>query len=367
MDKMPIMIISPSFELLGEIRNYESLQFTRRFYTVGEFELHINVNKPNTGALVNGNLIMLGNQGNKAGIIRHRENEIDENGDATDTLIIKGPTLKGVCAQRLVVPDTSGDGYDSSTGAQETIIKHFVTAHLVSPADASRKISQVAIAADQQRGAQDKWRFRFDVLSDALDTVGEYSKLGWDITLDLANQEWVFDVIPGRNLTASQSVLPPVIFNAEWGNIKTPHLIQSWINAATQGYCGGQGDGVDRLIQQVGSTSGLDRMEQFFDCSEAESAAELLSTGAQKLAEAAPTNTFEFGIDPLRPFIYGVDYDLGDTVTAISKKWGVTMDTQITEVKEVYEADGNSIEPTFGTSTPSLISYIKQQVKRTVR
>ncbi|MCY9758901.1 siphovirus ReqiPepy6 Gp37-like family protein, partial [Paenibacillus alvei] len=40
-----IRIIDTSFNLLGEIDNYESLQFIRRFFGTGEFELHISVGK----------------------------------------------------------------------------------------------------------------------------------------------------------------------------------------------------------------------------------------------------------------------------------------------------------------------------------
>ena len=366
MEAPSVRIISPGFDLLGEIRNYESLQFTRRFYSVGEFELHININKANTDALQNGNLIMLGKDGTRTGIIRHRENEIDENGDSTDTLTIKGPTLKGVCGQRIIVPATDSDGYDSFSGTQEAVMKHFVNTHCVSPTDTNRIIKNLVIAADQGRGASDQWRFRFDNLADALEQVGQYARLGWDVTLDLGSSQWIFDVIKGRDLTAAQDTLPPVIFSTEFSDIKAPHFITSWLNAATVGYAGGQGDETNRLIQSVGSASGLGRMEMFLDCSDAENAAELVSKGTQKLEESAPTKTFEFSVIHDRPFVYGSDYDLGDTVTARSKKWGITMDAQITELKEIYETDGNSIEVTFGTSVPSLRKYINHKTYRAV-
>jgi len=365
MNDAVIKVISPGFDLLGEIRNYESLQYTRSFYGVGEFELHISNNQQHANVLVNGNILMLDKAGQKACIIRHRENEIDENGDETDLLIIKGPQLKGILSQRLIVPPTDGDGYDSFSGTQEAIMKHFVDAHCISPTDTNRTIPHLALAADQSRGIQDKWRFRFDVLSDALETVGQYAKLGWDVTLD--SEQMLFDVIQPHDRTASQDTLPPALFSTEFGNVKVPHFIQSWIGAATQGYAGGQGDGVDRLIQQVGSSTGLDRMETFLDCSDAESAADLLTLGTQKLAEVAPTQSFEFSVIPDRSMTYGKDYFLGDTVTVWSKKWGVQMDAQITQLKEVYESGGASLEITFGEATPSLRRFIEHKTFRTVR
>lgn len=367
MKNIPIRIISPQFELLGEIDSYESLQFIRRFYRVGEFELHINVNKQHTDKLVNNNLILLGSSFNKVGIIMHRENEIDENGDMTDTLVIKGPTLKGIMSRRLIVPPTNGNGYDSQTGSIETILKTFVNNNIVNPVDVNRKIPQVVIAADQHRGKQDAWRARFEVLSDKLSEIGEYAQLGWDVTLDTINNSWMFDVIEGRNLTVNQDTLPPVIFSSDFDNIKNQHFIQSILNSYNVGYAGGQGDEINRLIQQIGSVMGLERIETFLDCSQAADITELITQGTQKLNELKETKTFEFSIIPDNTFIYEQDYDLGDYITAQSKKWGITMNAQIIELAEVYEVSGNSLEATFGTNIPNLLTILKRSTKKAVR
>lgn len=367
MDKVPIRIIDKDFNLLGEIDDYESLQFIRRFYKVGEFELHINVNKSNTDKLQEDNLILLDTSFNKVGIIMHRENAYDQNGEPTDTLIIKGPVLKGVMNRRLIVPPVSGNGYDSQTGSIETILKAFVNNNVVTPIDSGRKIQQVVIATDQQRGKQDKWRSRFEVLSDKLAEIGEYAQIGWDVTLDINNSAWVFDVVIGKNLTVDQDTLPPVIFSVDFNSIKSRHYISSSLTAKNVGYCGGKGDDADRLIQQIGDKIGLERIETFIDCSQAEDATELLGLGTQKLDELKKTESFEVSILPEGSFIYEQDYDLGDFVTAQDRKLGITMNAQIIELKEVYETSGFSLEGTFGTNIPSLLTIIKQNNKKIVR
>ncbi len=367
MDKVSIRIIDKDFNLLGEIDDYESLQFVRRFYKVGEFELHINVNKNNTDKLQEDNLILLGSSFNKIGIIMHRENSYDQNGEPTDTLIIKGPTLKGVMSRRLIVPPVSGNGYDSQTGSIETILKAFANNSIVNPVDAARKIPQVAIATDLKRGKQDKWRSRFEVLSDKLAEIGEYAQIGWDVTLDTINNKWVFDVIEGRNLTVDQDTLPPIIFSVDFNSIKSRHYISSSLTAKNVAYAGGKGDDSDRLIQSIGEVTGLERIETFIDCSAAEDATELLSLGTQKLGELKKTESFEVGILPYGSFIYEQDYNLGDTVTAQDKKLGVTMNAQIIEFKEVYETSGFSLEGTFGSNIPNLLTMLKKETKKIVR
>ncbi|QXE20005.1 siphovirus ReqiPepy6 Gp37-like family protein [Clostridium sp. 001] len=366
MDNVPIRIISPNFELLGEIDDYESLQFIRRFYKVGEFELHININKNNTDKLQENNLILLGSSFNKVGIIMHRESGYDQNGEPTDTLIIKGPTLKGVMSRRLIVPPVNSNGYDSQTGNIETILKAFVNNSVVNPADASRKIPQVTIAADQQRGKQDKWRSRFEILSDKLDEIGEYAKIGWDVVLDANNNAWVFDVIEGKNLITDQDILPPVIFSIDFNSIKNRKYIGSIINAKNVGYCGGKGENEDRLIQQIGEVSGLERIETFIDCSSAEDANELLTLGSQKLGELKKTESFEVQVIPEGSFIYGQDYDLGDFITAQDRKLNITMDAQIIELKEIYEVSGFSLEATLGTNIPTILDKFKNNKSSSV-
>lgn len=367
MNRVPIRIIDKDFNLLGEIDNYESLQFVRRFYKVGEFELHINVNKNNTDKLQEDNLILLGSSFNKVGIIMHRENSYDQNGEPMDTLIIKGPTLKGIMSRRLIVPEINSNGYDSQTGSIETILKAFVNNHVVNPTDATRKIPQVSIDIDQQRGKQDKWRSRFEVLSDKLAEIGEYAQIGWDVVLDTVNNKWLFDVVIGKNLIVDQETLPPVIFSVDFNSIKSRHYIGSSLTAKNLGYCGGKGDDADRLIQEIGTVSGMERIETFIDCSSAEDVAELLSLGTQKLNELKKIESLEGGILPEGSFVYEQDYDLGDFVTVQDRKLGITMNTQIIELKEIYETSGFSLEGTFGTNIPNLLTTIKQNNRKIVR
>ncbi|AJD31586.1 hypothetical protein FDE98_02410 [Clostridium sporogenes] len=364
MNDIPIRIIDKDFNLLGEIDNYESLIFIRRFFKVGEFELHINIDKQNTDKLHEDNLIFLGVYFNKVGIIEHIDKSMSE--DGKEQLVIKGPTLKGIAKRRLIIPSI-GQGYDNAIGSQETIIKQFTNNNIVNPVDVNRKIPQVIIAKDKQRGKQDAWRTRYENLADKITEIAEYSNLGWDITLDTNNNKFVFDVIEGKNLTVDQELLPPVIFSVDFDNIKNKHFVKSLLNYKNVGYCGGKGEDEERLIQQVGEAKGLSRNEVFIDCSQADDISELKSMGNHKLDDFKIVNTFEAQVIPYGAFIYGQDWDLGDIVTVQDKKWGVTLNSRITEIKEIYEVNGFNLECVFGNSIPTIIDKIKKVSKKDVR
>ncbi|MED4359479.1 siphovirus ReqiPepy6 Gp37-like family protein [Geobacillus stearothermophilus] len=370
----PIRILTPTLDLLAEIDDYESLLFTRRWHEVGEFELRINRHKRHTELLQRGNLIMLGASRNKVGIIRHREIELDENGKASENWLVKGIALKGVMAQRIVVPSV-GDSHDRANGSAETVMKHYVDRHVVNPVDTKRKIDMVVIASDQQRGSSISWESRFKNLADELIEISKASGLGWDVILDFQQKKWIFDVFEGRDLTVNQSVNPPVIFSPQFESLKQLSFVESDYNYKNFGYIAGQGEGEDRRVVEVGEAEGLSRIETFIDARdiseqdedqqalpEAEIIAKLQQRGQQKLSEFAEEFFLEGQILTNSPFVYEKDYDLGDIVTIQNREWGVTRDARITEIKEIYEPGGFQIEATFGESRPTLVKKLKQEL-----
>ncbi|MCD3217821.1 hypothetical protein G8S55_11395 [Clostridium botulinum C] len=363
MNKVPIRIIDKNFNLLGEIDNYESLIFIRRFSRVGEFELHINLDKQNVDKLKEDNLILLGAYFNKVGIIEHIEKNMSE--DSKEILVVKGSTLKGIIKRRITVPPAD-TAFDRAIGKQETIIKQFINNNVVAPADKDRIIPNLIIAPDKNRGAQDGWRTRYENLADKIQEIAEYSNLGWDITLDTNNNKFIFDVIEGKNLTSEQEVLPPVIFSIDFDNIKNKHFIKSLLNHKNIAYAGGKGEDEERLIQQIGESKGLSRREIFIDCSQAEDIKELKSMGEHKLNDFKIVETFEASVIPYGSFNYMQDWDLGDTVTVMDRKWGVILNTTIIEVKEIYEVSGFNLEVTFGDHVPNLLDSIKKISKKII-
>jgi hypothetical protein len=91
--------------------------------------------------------------------------------------------------------------------------------------------------------------------------------------------------------------------------------------------------------------------------------AALLARGQEKLDSRGVTKNFSSDINTGANLVYRVDYDVGDRVTSFNKNWNVRIDARITEVSEVYEVKGESLEVVFGESFPSLYKQIKQITK----
>ena len=59
---------------------------------------------------------------------------------------------------------------------------------------------------------------------------------------------------------------------------------------------------------------------------------------------------------------YKVDFDLGHIVKVISKAWGVSMTTRITEVEETYDSDGRSVSVVFGKAEVTITQKIQSNM-----
>ncbi len=363
----PIRIFSPTLNLLAEIDDYESLIFTRNYHKAGNFQIVINFNKKDTKYLVKNNTIYLSPR--KCGIITHKEIEVTKRGE--EIITVNGYTLSGITKDRVTVTS----GYDRVNSNAETIIKTFVDNNLVNPLDTDRKYPLLEIATNQSRGQTEVIQTRYKNLEEELEKISLLTGLGWEISFDTTRL--LFDVYEGKDLTATNGVNNPVIFSTDFDNIKNQKYIDSIKDAKTNAYIGGQGEGGDRTIVEVGTNAGRDRKEVFVDARDigaseepiptpAEIEERLIARGNQNLSELRPFQSFESRILTYSNFVYEVDYNLGDIVTVQSKKWGLTLDTRITEISEIYERDGFNIDAVFGDSVPTIQDKIKQRIDNVV-
>jgi len=134
----PVSILTPDFKWLGEVDDYESLQFKKIFNKPGTFELHINLNKNLTETLQEGNLIVLSPK--KVGVVLYRE----LNRENSEELIIQGYTLSGHIGRRLIIPPNN-QSQDNIKDNVESVLKHYVMQNAVNPIDADRIIPEYGV------------------------------------------------------------------------------------------------------------------------------------------------------------------------------------------------------------------------------
>ena len=343
-------IIDREFNLLGEIDDYSSLILGKNWHNIGSWELHLHEDTNYAECLQKENIIFTAP--NKAYIILYREME-----STTGEMVIKGLDLKSYFKRWLVFPP-EGQGYYRVNADTETIMKTYVTSTL-----ARKGITNIVVAENKNRGLKTVYQSRYKNLAEELETLSLLSGLGWSISLDFDNKNFIFDVAEGRDVTTSQTVLPPAIFSADYDNVGEQVLTDSKIGYSNMAIVAGQGEGVDREIAIVGNGTGLDSFETFVDARDVELAEDLPARGEQKLNETQEIFTFESEILTDRNLIYEEDFRLGDIVTVQNKKWNVTANRRITELQEIYESTGFRLDVSFGESAPTLVDKIKNEIK----
>lgn len=385
--RIPIRIITTDFQLISEIDNYESLLIESSWSGIGKCEIKINRHMLYANEFIKGRIVFPGAEKDKPYIIKHREIEVDERGKVSENWIIKAISLKGLLAQRITTPPVD-KAYDYVNSNVETIMRGYVERNAITPTDADRVIPNLVQSRNEGKGPQTTYQTRFKNLADELGELSLVSGLGWNVRLDTAAKQFVFDVLEGRNLTVNQNTLPPVIFSPKFNSLKQLSYTESELNYKNTVYVAGQGEGIGRRVVKIGASSGLNRHEIFVDARdiaeettpeddgnqetpnepvprpEQDVIDDLIARGNQNLAEYDQEEFMEGQVLQKSPFVYKQDYDLGDVVTVRNDDWGITMDARITVIRESYSASGKAIEVTFNESQPTLINVVKRSIKQ---
>lgn len=350
MDRVSLKILDSDLNFIGDIEDYSSFYFVRSFFQAKEFQLiaplkYINILKED-------NYIYLSKE--KSMVIDNIS--IDED---NYKIIAKGRDIKSILNRRITEPQMN-EAYDSYSGSAEGAVKHYVDANCVNPINIDRKISNLIVAENKNRGTQVKWQSRYKNLEAEVENICKAGGIGWFIYIDFREKKLVFDVETGINRTSSQNINSIAIFSSEFENLtKTTHT-NSKANYKNVGYVGGQGEGTEREIIQVkkSNDTGLKRREIFIDARDISESENLQDRGLSKLA--AYDYVFNTDSTILNTNLeYEKDWNLGDIVT-VKNNFGIN-DLRIAEVREIYE--GNiDIEITVGTIETSILEQMNNTI-----
>ncbi len=374
---MELYVYSSEMELQGIVEKIASLIWTRRYWSCGEFKLLVPFTEEHSRMLVKNNIIMKRGDDEAAQI---RYVHITKNSQGLEEIEVQGKFLiawigKRIIKKQIITKDTT-----------QNILYRIVRENVTNPADTARKIPDVSIATDDEdteSGVIDYTSEQYTNAQLAAETAAKAAKLGIRMRTDARTGAHVFSVYEGRDLTAGNTAgNAPCIFSQEFDNIVEQEYTNSVENLKTTAFVGGEEkEGVARKVAEVGgSAAGLAREEVFINATDivqeyedddgtqvtltdTEYLALLSARGAEELEQYAETLSFGSKINTFANLIYRTDYDLGDRVTCVNKRWGIRIDVRITEIAETYQNNVEEIDITFGESLPALLTQIRQITK----
>lgn len=382
---MELKIFNRNLELIGIIDTFTSLIWTRRYFKSGEFQLVAPLTVDSVNLLKRENIIYKGNRDNEAGYIETVNISLNTSGE--EIMTIHGKFITNYLERRIVW------GNDNVNSSSEVAMRSLVSKNAIT-CPSERIISNLQLGALKGYTETVKKSVSDKNLIEAVQEIAETSQLGYRNTLDYINKKILFEVYKGVDRTVNQSLIAPCIFSRDFENILEQEYTDSLNNFRNVTLVAGAGEGSARKRTTVGFASGLDRFELFTDArdisdkktisaptdqvdengntvyedtevqmSDSEYIPLLKQRGSEKLAECTDIKTFDSKINTQGNNVYKKDYDLGDIVTIQDKKWGLQVDTRITEIEEVYEGGKVEINPTFGNNIPTLIDKIKRMVR----
>lgn len=348
---MELYIYTSDRELIGIVESFEYLRWTRRYSQCGSFELKA-ISTPNNSALLKEGNIIWKSDDEEAGIIEYvKLSQTD-----TEFITVSGRFATSLLARRIVW------GTEKLSGDLSACVEQLLNHNLIAPSDSARQITGVSFFSPNL-GVPVSTQISYRNLMEVVTGLCDASDIGIKTVFNQGTGAFAVTLYNGA---ASQAV-----FSKEYENLTEQVYTVSDLDYANTALIGGEGEGTKRTFVTITSGSGETRREVFVDAKDlreedfgAGYTSALTFRGQSKLNELEMRYIFDTSVNPHGNLAYKTDFDLGQTVKVVSKVWGVSMTTRITEVEETYDADGQSINVVFGKAEITIAQKIRSDMSQ---
>jgi hypothetical protein len=316
--------------LVAVLDAYDSFEWTREYQGLGSFKLSIDANILAAAELIKGRRLLPPDPGIVYLIEQVQRDLTVNNNGKTDTLTVSGRGIVGMFTERVCLPPV-GVAYDTQSSVNaETAVKHYVDYNAGASAASQRRIPNLTIATNLNRGATVTAQGRYNSLSDLITSMCKAGGLGCEIQYSAGN--FVFDVISGADLSAL------VYFDVDIDTVLAQKWLSSDLGRKTYVYVAGQGVGAARTVvtgfSGASEPTGFNRRELFVDARDLSDSAALATRGNDKLALAQLEDSFEVTANPYGSFKYKTEWDLGSLVTMRCAKWQLTKTARVIKITQ---------------------------------
>lgn len=359
---MEVLILDENFESLMIIDTFESLIWTERYSSCGDFELYTGADEHFINQIQQGYYIQIPGS-DETMIIEQIEVETDfEEGNH---VTLSGRSLASILDRRIVWVQTT------VVGKIQTCLKTLITDNIINPSNTDttlkekRKIKNFIFEMNDDPNVADldmRSQYTGDNLYDVVLEICATYDLGFYVRLD-ENNNFVFKLYAGADRSYGQDQYPPVIFSPTFDNISSTSYLESDKTLKNVTLVAGEDQGTARRTNIVGDEEGLDRRELFTDArdiqseytdennvhhvlTESEYLELLYQRGEENLAENQSTKVFDGSIEPVQGSVYGSDFFQGD-ILQVENQFGFQAKVRVTELIISQDESGTKVTPTF--------------------
>lgn len=358
-----IYILDSFYRRSEVIDKYESLIWTERFSSSGDFELKLQSTRGNRNLL---------QEGTKLGLVESKRvmtvetitDDIDD--DGREILTVKGPSIELILDQRMArnaLNDTTTNPSWSLTGTPKAIATQMFhdicVTGVLDVADKIPLINEGSIfPVDTVPAPTDVITYVVspDTLYNSEKTLCDQYLMGFRLVRNDDTAQLWFDVYMGSDRTSHQTSLPAVIFSAGLQNLHNTSELKSIAAYKNIAYVitpvGTRivpAPGVDPTISGFDRRVLLVNADDITDTDPVVAQALMLQRGTAELAKNRKIQAFDGEVSQTSQYVYGVDYNLGDLVEARNTD-GVSNTMQVTEHIYVSDREGDKSYPTLAVT-----------------
>lgn len=358
---MELTILNHEYEDIFIIDDYQSLIWTERYQSPGDFELYTSINETILKCFhliiksMNQKLDTFAWSSDSDTMMCIDVAKIKGDLEEGSKVTLTGSSLASILGRRIVWEQTVLDGY------LEGQVEKLLNQNAISPTIEDRKIPDlIFVPSEDERIAQMKIRAQFtgDNLLDAIEKICKSYSIGFRMWLTNENK-LAFQLYMGEDRSYDQKKNPEVIFSAEFDNLTNTNYLESMSNLKNVALVAGEDQAQNRKIKVVGNASGLQRRELYVDARDIQSTDEegnvipddiyysqLEQRGQEQMTDYTYVKAFDGEFETNQTFIYGRDFFKGDVVQ-LSNEYGIEGKVRILEIIRSFDNTGYKIYPTF--------------------
>lgn len=338
-----------AFTRTALVDHAKSVIWVKRFNDAGEFEIYIPASTEMLDLFTGDEIILTRDDSTAVMSVENVHLQTDE--ENGDYITVSGRSVECFLGRRIVPKQTT-----FQNTAAETVIRSLITQNVINPTPTTRKIDLITLGTAQGYTDIINKQVTGKNLLTVISSICKEQNYGFG--LQFVNGNFVFNLYKGVDRSYNQTANTFVVFSPEFENIGNTEYSEDKTTLYNAVYVAGEGEGTNRVIVGVGSTSGLKRRETWVDArnessdtdagtlTPTEYAKMLAQQGNEEIKQATETIQFNGEILNFNAYTYGVDYNLGDVVQVINK-YGITGTATITEITEVEDETGYRIYPTL--------------------
>lgn len=204
---MEIIVYDRNLYRLGTIENHTSLQWHRKYYECGTFELHAPATEDNIRLLQPGNVIRPKGK-DEAAVIRGDQTE--EESTLVNEIVRNGYFLPIYFNDRLTGPMFTFNG--TCEDAMRFMINRMAAVPLLEVAPGIGDATKITFQATYK-----------NVLT-YLSKIARYCELGFRVVPDFKGKKMTFETYKGIDRTTKQGTKPRVIFSESYNKVKAGNV-----------------------------------------------------------------------------------------------------------------------------------------------